>query len=144
MIYKYEIACKEAGLSEEKTAEIRKFFVAEKQKLRRRNKVIEETNFRYFSMDESVDEQDGIESCEIRDVNADTEMEAIRLWELEKLREYMNELPVEDREFLYACFEDARGAETRIAAKLGIPRQTVQYRKKKLVDQLRRRFMGEI
>ena len=28
---KYEIACREAGLSEEKTAEIRRFFDAEKK-----------------------------------------------------------------------------------------------------------------
>lgn len=35
MIYKYEMACKEAGLSDEATAEIRRFFDAEKKKLKR-------------------------------------------------------------------------------------------------------------
>jgi len=142
MIYKYEIACREAGLSEEKIAEIRRFFDAEKKKLKRENDVIEKTKFQYFSMNEAIDEERGITIYDVGDMNADTEMDAIKLWELEKLREYMSELSYEDQEFLYACFEDSRGAETRIAKKLGIPRQTVQYKKKKLIDHLRKKFMG--
>ena len=35
MLYKYEIACQQAGLSEEKTAEIRRMFNAQYQKLYR-------------------------------------------------------------------------------------------------------------
>ena len=42
MIYKYEMACKEAGLSEEQTAEIRRFFDAEKKRLKRDKKAREE------------------------------------------------------------------------------------------------------
>ena len=91
----------------------------------------------------TVDEEGGSESYDICDMNANTEMEAIKLWEVERLREFMNELSVEDREFLYACFDDVRGAEKRIAQRLGIPRNAVQYRKRKLVEHLRKKFMGE-
>ena len=37
MIYKYEMACKEAGMSEETIAEIHRMFDADKKKLKRLN-----------------------------------------------------------------------------------------------------------
>ena len=43
MIIKYEIACREAGLSEENTAEIRKFLDAEQKKLKRRKEAKKKT-----------------------------------------------------------------------------------------------------
>lgn len=144
MIYKYELACKEAGLNKEEIAEIRKVFDTDRKKLKRENEIIEKANIQYFSIDKTVDEEGNIDSYDICDINANTEMEAIKLWEVEKLREFMNELSVEDREFLYACFDDVRGAEKRIAQRLGIPRNAVQYRKRKLIAHLRKKFMGEI
>ena len=77
MIYKYEIACREAGLSEEQTAEIRKVFDNDKKRLKRENQRMVEEEILCFSMDR-VQTEDDVEAFEIEDLNANTEEQAIK------------------------------------------------------------------
>ena len=142
MIYKYEIACKEAGLSEEKTAEIRKVFENDRKRLKREQQRMAEENITYFSID-SVETGEDMEGFDISDPKADTEAFAIRNWELFKLKEYVAELSVEDAEFLLACYQDAKESDERIAEKMGLTRNQVRYKKKMLLKHLRDRFEGE-
>lgn len=55
MIYKYEIACKEAGLNKEQINEIRKVFDVDRRRLKRENEKMEQENIRYGSVDDIDD-----------------------------------------------------------------------------------------
>ena len=142
MIYKYEIACKEAGLSEETTEEIRKVFEYDRKRLKREQQRMLDENIRCFSIDAVEPEQD-MEGFDIPDPNADTEAFAIRNWELFKLKEFLAELSLGDAEFLLACYQDAKESDERIAEKMGLTRNQVRYKKKMLLKHLRERFEGE-
>lgn len=140
MIYKYEMACKEAGLSEEKIKEIRQIFDTDKKKLKRENEYLEKNDIRYFSISDVDQDAEDIGDYSLIDTSVNVEMDVIKKLEMEKLMCYLNELPVDDREFLYLCFGEVKENDTAIAKKLGLPRTTVQSRKKKLLTLLRNRF----
>lgn len=143
MIIKYEIACREAGLSEEKTAEIRKFFDAEKKKLNRRRETRKENGIYYLSiegMQECTDYEDQ-DTYDIADLNTDVEATAIHSWNLERLNQLLDELPENDKEFLLACFAEERGSECELARRMGVSRDAVRWRKEKLVKILKEKFL---
>lgn len=144
MIYKYEIACREAGLSEERIKEIRKIFDDDKKKLKRENECMEKNDITYYSVFGVRPEYEDMEAYDIEDPSVNVEMEVIRKWEIEQLARFMKELSVDDRKFLYLYYEENGANDTMIARKLGIPRTTVQSRKKKLLKKLRKRFEEEM
>ena len=53
----------------------------------------------------------------------------------------LDELPEADKEFLLACFAEERGAECVLARKMGVSRDTVRWRKEKLVKMLKEKFL---
>lgn len=142
MIIKYEIACREAGLSEEKTAEIRKFFDAEQKKLNRRRESRKGNGVYYLSIEgmQECAEYEDQNTFDIPDLNTNVEETAIHTWELERLNQLLNELLEEDREFLMACFAEERGSECALARRMGVSRDTVRWRKEKLVKMLKEKF----
>lgn len=142
MIYKYEIACKEAGLSEEQTAEIRKFFDGEKKKLKRDKEKREKNGIVFNSLRGLVGNYDADE-YEIEDPAPQVEKQILHKLELEQLRRSMDKLPEDDREFLYAIFENDSLPERKLAEKLGIPAATYFRRKKRVLEQLRKKFFEE-
>lgn len=145
MDIKYEIACRKAGLSEEKTAEIRRFFDAEKKKLNRRKEAKTKSGFAYLSMEgltEYLSDTD-MESFDIPDVNTDVEAEAILSAEIGRLREYLEEFSAEDRDFLLECFSGEYDAISRIAERTGISRTTLSSRKSRLIKRLQAKFHVE-
>lgn len=139
MIYKYEMACREAGLPEEQIAEIRRMFDAEYKRLGRRKKAKEKNNISWISttdMSGSESESD----FELADENTDVEGMVLHQMELEELQGYLDELTEDDRKFLLAMFEDVENANQRMAEKLGLTIGQVRYRKEKLLKMLRARF----
>ena len=143
MFYKYELACKAAGLSEEETAQIRNYIDTQRKKLKRENKIKERLGISFLpleSLSGFLDEG----TYEIPDMDMDPERDAIHNLELKQLRKVMRELPEEDREFLLAVFEDYKDAEKRIGEKLGLTRGQVQYRKRKLIQILREKMCVKI
>lgn len=142
MIYKYEIACKEAGLSEEKIKEIRKVFDDDKKKLKRENACMVKQEITYFNIFD-VDPEYDFMAYEIVDANVNIEQDMIKKWELEQLMRFVKELTIQEQEFITAYFEEVGANDTKIAKKLGLPRTTVQSRRKKLLEKLRRRFEEE-
>lgn len=139
MIYKYELACKAAGLSKEQTAEIRNYFDAEKKRLKRQNETIRRMGYKRVSIDAPVDSET-YGPLDIPDPDINVEEEALKNIELQRMNDALLELPEDDREFLFAIFEDLYGAESRIAKKLNLTRGQVRQRKKKLIEDLRRRM----
>ena len=139
MIYKYELACREAGMSEEKIKEIRKIFDDEKKRLKREREYMAIHNIGVFSPD-AVQKDGEIIGYEIPDMILDIEAEFVRKMELEELRKVIQMLSDEEREFLNICFEDVKNSNRRIAKQLGIPRTTVGDRKQKLLKKIRKLY----
>lgn len=142
MDIKYEIACKKAGLSEENTAEIRKFFDAEKKKLGRRKEAKAKSGFVFLSMEgmqEYYTDSD-METFDIPDFETDVEAEAIRSAEIGLLRKYLEEFSEEDRVFLLECFSGDYDAISRISERTGIARTTLSSRKSRLLKCLQEKF----
>lgn len=142
MIYKYEMACKEAGLSEEQTAEIRRFFDAEKKRMKRDKEAREEAGitFSYIqSADQNYDGDSDMDELDFLDENYDLEEIILHKILLEQLREALKELSVDDREFLLAVY-DGFGAASRYAKQHGLSEMQVSRRKKDLIEQLRKKF----
>jgi len=143
MIYKYEIACREAGLCEEKIAEIRKFFDTEQKKLKRLNEKMENSGLFTVSvnaLDSDYHDYD-VDTYDIEDPTMDVESMVIKKMELSVLRSCMEELSQDDKEFLLACFTGERGAIMELAKKLGLPQTTVSSRKKRLFEQVKKSFL---
>ena len=143
MIYKYELVCKEAGLSEEQIAEIRKFFDAEKKRLAYDKKTRQDNgiSFSYIqNVDQNYDGDSDMEELDFVDENFDLEELIIHKLQLEKLSQALSELPETDREFLLAYYSEEYGSESSLARRLGIPRTTLIYRKEKLLKRLREIF----
>lgn len=143
MIYKYEIECEKAGLSKEQINEIRKVFDVDRRKLKREQERMEQENIRYGSVDDISCEFEGIARKDIEDTRCNLELDYIRKWELEQLNRFLNELTEEEREFLLVCYEDAKLSDSRISKRLGLPRTTVQSRRLKLIEKLKKRFEEE-
>ena len=143
MIYKYEIACREAGLNEEKIAEIRKFFDTEQKKLKRLNEKMENSGLFTVSVNAlGSDCYDyDVDTYDIEDPTMDVENMVIKQMELSVLRSCMEELSQDDKEFLLACFTGERGAIMELAKKLGLPQTTVSSRKKRLFEQVKKSFL---
>lgn len=142
MIYKYELACKEAGLSEEQTAEIRRFFDAEQKRLRRDKdaREREDITFSYIqSADQNYDGESNIDELDFIDEDFDLEDLVIRKLQLEKLDRILAELPADDREFLLAVFGE-RGSAVRYAKSHGMSEVQVTRKKKALLEDLRKKF----
>ena len=139
MIYKYEMACREAGLPEEQIAEIRRMFDAEYKRLGRRKKA-KETNIISWISTADMSGADSETEYELADENTDVEGMVLHQLELEELQGYLDELTEDDRKFLLAMFEDVENANQRMAEKLGLTIGQVRYRKEKLLKMLRARF----
>lgn len=139
MIYKYEIACKEAGLTEEKIAEIRKFFDGEKKKLKRSIQYRAEEGIVFNSLTVMAEEYGGDEDNSL-DAGFDLEETVIHAMELQRLNICLNELSVDDREFIYEVFSEERGAIARISRETGIPRSTLVDRKERILRTLKEKF----
>ena len=60
-----------------------------------------------------------------------------------ELRNYMQDLPEEDRVFLYDCFSDRPDNLKWVTEKYGMKREQVKYRRRKLIQLLRERFEGK-
>ena len=141
MILEYEKACKEAGLSEEQTKEIRKFFDAEVKKLNRRKTARDHNSVSVFSFEDLKNEQlmDG-EEPDFEDTGMNVEELAMKQLLLEKLRDLLQEMPEGDCQFLMDMFNHGSRGEAYIAKTYGWTRSKVRYKKKSLLGDLRKKM----
>lgn len=102
---------------------------------------IKSISFQFSSVSLSIITSDGDGfDCEIADPRANIEEDFIHNWELQRLGELMAELDPVDKEFLYNCFSGEKDLEKRICEKYGLQRSQMQYKRKKLLEQLRQGF----
>lgn len=140
MKYQYEMACQEAGLTEEQIAEIRKFFDREKKKMKRDLQAREKQGIGFHSL-EDLEEKNGRDCGNGCDAGFDLEEMVIHRMDIEKLDRCLNELSMDDREFIYAIFSMQRGAIAKISRETGTPRTTLNDRKKRILRTLKEKFL---
>ena len=138
-LLEYDMACKEAGMREEDIQALRREFDADYKRLSRENKRKDKLGFSSVSLSIITSDGDGFD-CEIADPRANIEEDFIHNWELQRLGELMAELDPVDKEFLYNCFSGEKDLEKRICEKYGLQRNQMQYKRKKLLEQLRQGF----
>lgn len=138
MIKKYEDACREAGLSEEKIHKIRAAFDKEKKKLKRLRENKNKQKIAFVPLSDIKSESDDTD-WDIAD-DFDLEMVVINNLMLEKLRFELSLLEKADRDFILMCF-DSDFSIVKYARKKNIPFQTLQGRRDRLVQRLRKKLM---
>ena len=142
MIYKYEMACKEAGLTEEQIAKIRQVFDSDYKRLDRRQKAKERYGIGWISVTDLSGANEEAD-FDLEDTDTNVEEEVLHRMSLCELRNYMQDLPDEDRVFLYDCFSDRPDNLKWVTEKYGMKREQVKYRRRKLIQLLRERFEGK-
>lgn len=137
MIYKYEMACQEAGMSEEEIKKIRQMFDTDYKRLKRRKKAREEAQESFYSL-EAMKGQDGeAGSYEPADPSVDIEAEFIRKCEIQELYEALDMLSPDDKTFILEWFELERGATKLMAERYGVTESCIKSRKSRIIKRLR-------
>lgn len=72
----------------------------------------------------------------MEDTETNVEEEVLHRMSLQELRQYMQELPEDDRKFLYDCFSDQEDNLKWVTEKYGLKREQVKYRRRKLIQVL--------
>lgn len=143
MIYKYEKACKDAGMPEEQIAEIRRMFDAEYKRMKYQKEARIESGIGYFTI-EQLAEAAGDDYCgfDIAD-EMNLEEDFIHSLDMERMLCILNTFPDEDREFLLTVYEGTHGNQTKLANDMGISLSALKWRKKSLLEKLRREFFAD-
>lgn len=141
MIYKYEMACKEAGMSEEEIRRIRQVFDTDYKQLKCMNDRKYSSGFEFVSADFAVNGNEDAASFDIPD-EFDLEESIIHKCDLERLSEVLDLLSDEDRCFILDAFNTEIKTITALAEKYGITRYAAKTRKEKLLALLRENFLG--
>lgn len=138
MKMEYEKACKAAGLSEEKIREIRNVFETEKQKRRVNCKNREKYGYKEVSVEALI--KAGFSTFSLTDETKDTYEEALYRIALSHLQRFLLRFTEEEQFMLlmYGVMSDREVAE-----KLNMSKSTMQYRRKRLLKQLREYFEKE-
>lgn len=142
MLYKYELACREAGLTEEKTKEIRQMFDTEYKRLKRRK----QRQKKYGISAISVTDMSGTENeCdyELEDPNNNVEEIVLHKMDLKDLQRYLQELPEEDRNFLYDYYSCGDKPLVYMSEKCSLTKNQVRYKRDRLIMLLRDKFDGK-
>lgn len=141
MIYKYEMACKEAGMSEEEIRRNRQVFDTDYKQLKRMNERKYSSGFEFVSADFAVNGDGDAASFDIPD-EFDLEESFIHKCDLERLSEVLDLLSDEDRCFILDAFNTEFKTITTLAEKYGITWYVAKTRKEKLLALLRENFLG--
>lgn len=142
MLYKYELACREAGLTEEKTKEIRQMFDTEYKRLKRRK----QRQKKYGISAISVTDMSGTENeCdyELEDPNNNVEEIVLHKMDLKDLQRHLQELPEEDRDFLYDYYSCGDKPLVYMSEKCSLTKNQVRYKRDRLIMLLRNKFDGK-
>ena len=135
MNIRYEKMCRISNCSEDTTNELRKYFGAQHQKLKRRKRAKEKAGIVEVSISAMVNE-DG-DPIPIEDYSANFEDEFFHQIELEEIRKILNDLVESDRNFLLALFGDNSKTERRLAEEMHVTRHQIRKRKEHLLNHFR-------
>ena len=137
MIFKYEMACREAGMTDERIREIYNLFNADYQRLFRRKKAKERSKLDFLAVEGMRGPDGEFGTFEIPDESVDIEEEIIHKLELERLREVLAMLTEEDRRFILEYFEGEGRFLDELAARYGLTRNQAIGKKKAIIRLLK-------
>lgn len=142
MILKYEKACKDAErnkkLTEKQTKKIRNYLDNQKKKIREDKKRREKKGIVFCSWEKIIETGDYPDY-----VSEDIDEMVGNKIELEKLRDCLERLSMEDRKIILAVYSsDTKKVNVSAAAReLGMPRSTVSDAHKRILSELRKDFL---
>ncbi len=135
----YERACNEAGLPEETVKAIRRIFDADKKRMKWEKKTRKETGFVYYSIELLKNPEDGC-YYDLPDPEMDLDEIIIHKLDLERLSVILDMLPETEKQFILDCFDADYGSYKEIAKKYGMSVGTVQQKKRRVVERIRKLF----
>ena len=136
MYWKYEVACKEAGMSEEEVKKIRRIFDDDRKRLKYKDRIMEEMQYTRISIDAEMDSEEREKLFEIPDPNTDVENEALWNLNLEKLQECLELLSPEEKDVLL-IFYDKNVSISKYAKEKGVSRQSLYRAHDELFDRIK-------
>ena len=136
MRIEYERACVEAGMPEEKIKELRRMFDAEYKKLKREKEAKTDVEYGIYSLELLQSPDKGAGYFDIPDPDMDVEKRILHKIDMERLREVLNMISPEQREFILDCFDAEWGARKKIAEKYNMSTGAVKKRKWKIMKKL--------
>lgn len=136
MYWKYEVACKEAGMSEEEVKKIRRIFDDDRKRLKYKDRIMEEMQYTRISIDAEMDGEEREKLFEIPDPNTDVENEAIWNLNMEKLQECLELLSPEEKDVLL-IFYDKNVSISKYAKEKGVSRQSLYRVHDEVFDRLK-------
>ena len=139
MRIEYERACKEAGVPEETVKAIRRIFDADKKRMKWEKKTRKETGFVYYSIELLKNPGDGC-YYDLPDPEMDLDEIIIHKLDLERLSVILDMLPETEKQFILDCFDADYGSYKEIAKKYGMSVGTVQQKKRRVVERIRKLF----
>ena len=139
MRIEYERACKEAGVPEETVKAIRRIFDADKKRMKWEKKTRKETGFVYYSIELLKNPEDGC-YYDLPDPEMDLDEIIIHKLDLERLSVILDMLPETEKQFILDCFDADYGSYKEIAKKYGMSVGTVQQKKRRVVERIRKLF----
>ena len=128
------------GKDSEEYKKLNRVLNQETKKFRRKKKSQEKHGIVFNYMSSFTDEEDDIFECFASD--EDVEERVLHEIEMEAFRKCLNEIPAEDREFLMSLYRGDRSLR-QVGRDLGIPHNTLIYRRDKLFELLRKKMLGE-
>ena len=140
MIYKYKLACIEAGLSDEQIKKIEQVFDTEYKSIQYDQTKREKYQVEILHIEGMVGSDGEVGTYDPEDYSTNIEEDFLHRCDLERLQEVLSQLSEEDREFLMDCFIYEADYVKRLSAKYGITGRAVRWKKEKLLNALREKF----
>ena len=137
MKYQYELACREAGVDEEKLRAIRRVFDTDRKRLKRENEMIEKENYQVFHMS-AVEVLEHPENYEIADVRANVEENFIHRLDLELLHRCLEKIDEADRDFILTYFGYSKKCVHQTALAFGMSVGAVKWKRDVILKRLRK------
>lgn len=143
MLWKYELACKAEGLSDEEIRKIRKIFRDDQERLRYEKQTRKELGITIISLSSLVNEDSRSEVIEPADPNVDVENEVMHQIEIDMIRDCLSQMKTEDADFLRELYAGRHGVETAMAKKYNLTRYEFRKKHKQLLSQLKEIFISK-
>ena len=135
MYWKYEVACKEAGMDEDNINNLNRFFDRAKKKLKYENETMEKYSIQYCLISELEDaEYNRVMS--IKDDSVNVEEEVLAELDKSKLLECLMWLEPDERELLVRYYWEGMSFR-KLASEYGVALSTIQNRHDKIIEKLR-------
>ena len=126
-------------MPEETVKAIRRIFDADNKRMKWEKKTRKETGFVYYSIELLKNPEDGC-YYDLPDPEMDLDEIIIHKLDLERLSVILDMLPETEKQFILDCFDADYGSYKEIAKKYGMSVGSVQQKKRRVVERIRKLF----